>query len=141
MNPAVLCSPPLENNYSPNSNWIPSHTSSNQTMPMLMPINNSDPMKLQHRLSVNVSDHYEWAATNPKNYFPGYSTTMNSSNFDAMSLNGSLSSNTSTTDSLSYPILAPMPTVFCNQYFQQPSGSQPQQQQQQQQQQLQPQES
>ncbi|CAF3616806.1 unnamed protein product [Rotaria socialis] len=120
----VLCSPPLEN-YSSNSNWISPSTASHQTMPILMPINNSDQMQLHHRLSVNVTDHYEWT-TNPTNYFPGYSATINSSNIDTLSLNGSLSSNTSTNDSSSYPILAPMPTVFLNQYPQQSLGEQQQ---------------
>ncbi|CAF3535740.1 unnamed protein product [Rotaria sp. Silwood1] len=127
INPTVLCSPPLEN-YSPNSNWIPPPPPSHQTMPILMPINNSDQMQLHHRLSVNVTDHYEWT-TNPTHFFPSYSATTNSSNIDTMSLNGSLSSNTSTNDSSSYPILAPMPTVYFNQYPQQPSGEQQQQQQ------------
>ncbi len=127
INPTVLCSPPLEN-YPQNSNWIsppppPPPPPSRQAMPILMPMNNSDPMQLHHRLSVNVTDHYEWT-TNPTNYFPGYSTTTNSSNLDTMSLNGSLSSNTSTNDSSSYPILAPIPTVFYNQYPQQSSGEQ-----------------
>jgi hypothetical protein len=112
INPTVLCSPPLEN-YPSNSNWIPSSSSSRQAMPILMPINNADQMQLHHRLSVNVTDHYEWTA-NPTNYFPGYSTG-NSSNLDTTSLNGSLSSNTSTNDSSSYPILAPIPTVYFNQ--------------------------
>jgi hypothetical protein len=117
INPTVLCSPPLEN-YSQNSNWISS--SSRQPMPILMPINNQEQLQLHHRLSVNVTDHYEWT-TNPNstNYFQG-----NSSNFDTMSLNGSLSSNTSTNDSSSYPILAPIPTVYFNQYPQQSSGEQ-----------------
>jgi hypothetical protein len=124
INPSVMCSPPLEH-YPQNSNWIPPpcSSSSGQAMPILMPMNNSDQMQLHHRLSVNVTDHYEWT-TNPANYFPGYSTTANSSNLDTMSLNGSLSSNTSTNDSPSYPILAPMPTVFFNQFPQQPSGEQ-----------------
>lgn len=130
INPTVLCSPPLET-YSPNSNWISPTLSSHSTMPILMPMNNSDQMQLHHRLSVNVTDHYEWT-TNPTNYFPGYSATTNSSNLDALSLNGSLSSNTSTNDSSSYPILAPIPTVFFNQYPQQQSGEQHQQQSQQQ---------
>ncbi|CAF1185850.1 unnamed protein product [Adineta ricciae] len=118
MNPSALCSPPLDN-YGPNSNWIPPNR---QPVPMLMPMNNSDQMQLHHRLSVNVTDHYEWTA-NPTNYFSAYPppvTTTNSSNIDAMSLNGSLSSNTSTNDSSSYPILAaPLPTVFLNPYPQQ----------------------
>jgi hypothetical protein len=126
INPAVLCSPPLEN-YSPNSNWMSPAPPSHHTMPILMPISNADQMQLHHRLSVNVTDHYEWT-TNPTNYFPPYSATTNSSNVDTMSLNGSLSSNTSTNDSSSYPILAPMPTVFFNQYPQQLSGEQHQQQ-------------
>jgi hypothetical protein len=124
INPTVLCSPPLEN-YPQNSNWIPPpppSSSSRQAMPILMPINNSDQMQLHHRLSVNVTDHYEWT-TNPTNYFPTYSTA-NSSNLDTMSLNGSLSSNTSTNDSSSYPILAPIPTVFFNQYPQQSPSEQ-----------------
>jgi hypothetical protein len=112
INPTVLCSPPLEN-----------YSSSRQAMPMLMPMNNSDQMQLHHRLSVNVTDHYEWT-TNPTNYYSGYSTTGNSSNLETMSLNGSLSSNTSTNESSSYPILAPMPTVYFNQYPQQSSGEQ-----------------
>jgi hypothetical protein len=121
INPTVLCSPPLEN-YPSNSNWIPSSSSSRQAMPILMPINNADQMQLHHRLSVNVTDHYEWTA-NPTNYFPGYSTG-NSSNLDTTSLNGSLSSNTSTNDSSSYPILAPIPTVYFNQYPQQSPNEQ-----------------
>lgn len=125
MNPPVLCSPPLDN-YGPNSNWIPPNR---QPVPMLMPMNNADQMQLHHRLSVNVTDHYEWT-TNPTNYFSAYPppvTTTNSSNIDAMSLNGSLSSNTSTNDSSSYPILAaPLPTVFLNPYPQQsPTEQQP----------------
>lgn len=92
-------------------------------MPMVMPMNNSDPMQLHHRLSVNVTDHYEWT-TNPTNYFPGYPTPGNGSNLETMSLNGSLSSNTSTNDSSTYPILAPMPTVYFNQYPQQSSTEQ-----------------
>ena len=111
INPGVLCSPPLEN-YSQNSNWIQSSTHHRQPMPILMPINNSDPMQLHHRLSVNVTDHYEW--------------TTNPANFDTMSLNGSLSSNTSTNDSSSYPILAPIPTVYFNQYPQQSLNDQQQ---------------
>lgn len=122
INPTMLCSPPLEN-YPPNPNWIPPSSlppstpssSSSSRQPMFM---SSDQMQLQHRLSVNVTDHYEWT-TNPSNYFPGYSAQTNSSNLDTMSLNGSLSSNTSTNDSSPYPILAPMPTVFFNQYPQQ----------------------
>lgn len=132
IHPSVLCSPPLEN-YGPNTNWIPPPppTSSRQAVPVLMPMSHSDQMQLHHRLSVNVTDHYEWT-TNPTNYFPGYSTaaaaaTTNSSNMDTMSLNGSLSSNTSTNDSSSYPILAPMPTVFFNQYPQQSPSEQQQQ--------------
>jgi hypothetical protein len=124
INPGVLCSPPLEN-YPQNPNWLPHpppSSSSRQAMPILMPANNSDQMQLHHRLSVNVTDHYEWT-TNPTNYYPGYSTT-NSSNLETMSLNGSLSSNTSTNDSSSYPILAPMPTVFFNQFPQQSPGEQ-----------------
>lgn len=125
INPTVLCSPPLEN-YPQNSNWIhpppPHSSSSRQPMPILMPINNPDQMQLHHRLSVNVTDHYEWTA-NPTNYFPAYSTG-NSSNLDTMSLNGSLSSNTSTNDSSSYPILAPIPTVYFNQYPQQSPSEQ-----------------
>jgi len=121
VNPTVLCSPPLEN-YPQNSNWL--SPPSRQAMSMLMPMNNSDQMQLHHRLSVNVTDHYEWT-TNPTNYYPGYSTTTgNSSNLETMSLNGSLSSNTSTNDSSSYPILAPMPTVYFNQYPQQSPGEQ-----------------
>ncbi len=123
-NPTVLCSPPLDH-YGRNSNWMPPSAPSRQGMPMLMPMNNSDPMQLHHRLSVNVTDHYEWT-TNPANYFPGYSTT-NSSNLDTTPLNGSLSSNTSTNDSSPYPILAPIPTVFFNQYPQQSPGEQQQQ--------------
>ncbi|CAF0726223.1 unnamed protein product [Adineta steineri] len=126
INPTVLYSPPLDN-YNQNSNWISPHSSSHQTVPILMPMSNSDQMQLHHRLSVNVTDHYEWS-TNPTNYYPGYSTTANSSNIDTMSLNGSLSSNTSTNDSSPYPILAPMPTVFFNQYSQQSSCEQQQQQ-------------
>ena len=91
-----------------------------------MPINNSDQMQLHHHLSVNVTDHYEWT-TNPKNYLPTYSTTTNSSNLDTMSLNGSLSSNTSRNESSSYPILTPMSTVYCNQYSQQTPVEQQQQ--------------
>lgn len=122
VNPTILCSPPLEN-YSSNSNWIPPPPSSHHTMPILMPINNADQMQLHHRLSVNVTDHYEWT-TNPTNFFPAYSTAINSSNMDNISLNGSLSSNTSTNESSSYPILVPMPTVFVNQYPQQASVEQ-----------------
>jgi hypothetical protein len=102
MNPSVMYSPPLEA-YQQNPNWIPP--------------------QLHHRLSVNVTDHYEWRS-NPANYYPGYSTTTNSSNIDTMSLNGSLSSGASTNDSSSYPLLAPMPTVYLNQYPQPSSGEQ-----------------
>ncbi|UJR34162.1 hypothetical protein I4U23_021570 [Adineta vaga] len=126
MNPTVLCSPPLDN-YGPNSNWIPSNR---QQVPILMPMNNSDQMQLHHRLSVNVTDHYEWT-TNPSNYFSNYpssATATNSSNLDTMSVNGSLSSNTSTNESPSYPILAPLPTVYFNQYPQQSPTEQQQQQ-------------
>ncbi|CAF4313148.1 unnamed protein product, partial [Rotaria sordida] len=49
INPTVLYSPPLEN-YSTNSNWIPPSSPTHQTMPILMPINNSDQMQLHHRL-------------------------------------------------------------------------------------------
>ena len=126
INPTVLCSPPIEH-YPPNPNWNspvpPPPSSSRQGMPMLMPMNNADQMQLHHRLSVNVTDHYEWTA-NPTNYYPNYPNTGNGSNLETMSLNGSLSSNTSTNDSSSYPILAPMPTVYFNQYPQQPSAEQ-----------------
>jgi hypothetical protein len=110
INPTVLCSPPLET-------YPPSRQA------MLMSMNNADQMQLHHRLSVNVTDHYEWTA-NPTNYYSGYPTTGNSSNLETMSLNGSLSSNTSTNESSSYPILAPMPAVYFNQYHQQSPSEQ-----------------
>jgi len=124
-NPTILCSPPLEN-YPSNSNWIPppphhppppssqpphpASSSSRSTIPILMPMNHSDQIQYHHRLSVNVTDHHEW--------------TTNPTNLETMSLNGSLSSNTSTNESSSYPILAPIPTVYFNQYPQQSANEQ-----------------
>jgi hypothetical protein len=75
---------------------------------------NPDPMQLQHRLSVNVTDHYEWT-TNANNFYPGYSmNTTNSSNVDTTSLNGSLSSGTSANESSPYPLLNPMGSAYFN---------------------------
>ena len=132
VHPSVMYSPPLEG-YPPNSSpWYPPPSSTSQSaMPILMPMSNSDQMQLQHRLSVNVTDHYEWT-THPTHFpqggYSGAATTTNSSNFDTMSLNGSLSSGTSTNDSSPYPLLTPMPTVYFNQYPSAPTPSAEQQQ-------------
>lgn len=132
VNPSVMYSPPLDGYPSSSNQWYPPSNTSQSAMPILMPMNHSDQMQLQHRLSVNVTDHYEWT-TNPTHFHPGgYPTaTANSSNFDTMSLNGSLSSGTSTNDSSPYPLLTPMPTMFFNQYPPAPVPSVEQQQQQQ----------
>lgn len=115
-----MYSPPLET-YPTTPNWFSSSNSSHPPLPILIPMNNPEQIQLQHRLSINVTDHYE-CSTNPNHLYPTYSTTTtttsttNSSNHDTMSLNGSLSSGTSTTDGSPYPLLAPMPTVFFNPY-------------------------
>jgi len=117
---SVMYSPPLET-YPTTPNWYSSSNSSHPPLPILIPMNNPEQIQLQHRLSINVTDHYE-CSTNPNHLYPTYSTTTtttsttNSSNHDTMSLNGSLSSGTSTTDGSPYPLLAPMPTVFFNPY-------------------------
>ena len=130
INPTMMCSPPLDA-YPAHSHWMspppPSSGSSRPGMPILMPMNHSDQMQLHHHLSVNVTDHYE-LTTNPTHYFSGYSAATNSSNVDTMSLNGSSSSGASTNDSSSYPLLAPMPTVYFNQYAQPSSSERPHQQ-------------
>ena len=121
-----MYSPPMDN-YQQNGHWYSSHPSSHSTVPVLMPMSNAEHLQLQHRLSVNVTDHYEWT-TNPNNYYSGYPPPATSSNFDTLSLNGSLSSGTSTNDSPPYPLITPIPTVYVNQY---PTASIPAEQQQQ----------
>ena len=131
INPAMMCSPPLDAYPAHGGHWIspppPSSSSSRPGMPILMPMNHSDQMQLHHHLSVNVTDHYE-LTTNPTHYFSGYSAATSSSNVETMSLNGSSSSGASTNDSSSYPLLAPMPTLYFNQYAQPPSGDRSHQQ-------------
>lgn len=119
MNTTFMYSPPVDG-YQSNSHWYPSHPSPHSTIPVLVPMNNnnnsSEQNHLQHRININMADHYEWT-TNTPNLYSAYPTANSSSNFDTVSLNGSLSSGTSTNDSSPYPLLNPVQPMFFNPYM------------------------